>query len=66
MRTHNIQDIFIDKDDTWLVNLSAAEFSVISATNGLKDYSPGKSVFGRDMIIPIKHTVDWELIHHQN
>ena len=31
----------------------------------MKGYSPGQLVFSRDMIIPIKHTVDWELILHR-
>ena len=66
MRKYNIQDTYIDKYDTWLGILSAEAFSILSTKNGLKVYIPGKLVFGRDMIIPIKHTVDWELIHHQN
>ena len=65
MQKYNIQDTCIDKDHTWLGILSAAAFSILSTKNGLKVYSPGKSVFGRDMILPIKHTVDWELINHQ-
>ena len=32
----------------------------------MKGYSPGKLLFGRDMILPIRHKVDWELIRHQN
>ena len=31
----------------------------------LKCYSPVQLVFGRDMILPIKHKVDWELLGHQ-
>ena len=31
-----------------------------------KGYSPGQLIFGRDMILPIKYTVDWELICQQN
>ena len=42
--------------------LSAAAFRIFSMTNRLKGYSPGKLVFGRDMILRIKHKVDWELI----
>ena len=26
----------------------------------------GKLLFGRDMILPVKHAVDWELTSHQN
>ena len=32
----------------------------------MKVYSTGQLVFGHDLIIPIKHTVNWELIHQQN
>ena len=46
--------------------LKAAEFAIHSTTNRLKGYSLGQLVFGCDMIIPIKHTVDWELIRQQN
>ena len=41
--------------------LAAAEFSIRSTTNRKKCYSPGQLIFGRDMIILIKHGVDWEL-----
>ena len=34
--------------------------------NRLKCYSPVKLVFGRDIILPIKHKVDWELICQRN
>ena len=36
-----------------------------STANRLKWYSSGQFVFGCNMIIPIKHMVDWELIHQQ-
>ena len=42
--------------------LSGTAFAILSTTNGLKGYSPGQLVFGCDMILPIKHKVDWELI----
>ena len=38
------------------------EFVIISTSKILKCYSPSKLVFGCDIIIPIKHTVDWESI----
>ena len=30
-----------------------------------KGYSPGQLIFGRDMILLIKHRVDWELIRQK-
>ena len=44
--------------------LAAAAFEICSTTNRQKGYSLGQLIFVRDMIIPIKHRVDWELIHH--
>ena len=41
----------------------AAEFAIHSTTNMLKGYTTGKLLFGRDMIILIKHKADWKLIH---
>ena len=57
---------YVDEDEPWLGILAAVEFAIFSTTNRLKGYSPGKLVFGRDIIILIKHTVDWELIRQQN
>ena len=45
-----------------MVILAAAYFSILSTANTLKGYSTGQLVFGRDMILLIKHKVDWELI----
>ena len=57
---------YVDEDEPWLGILAASEFAIFSTTNRLKGYSPGQLVFGRDIIILIKHTVDWELIRQQN
>ena len=42
--------------------LGAAVFAIFSTTNRQKVYSLGQLIFGRDMILPIKYRVDWELI----
>ena len=42
--------------------LSAAEFANISTTNMMKGYSMVQLIFDHDMILLIKHMVDWELI----
>ena len=66
MQNFNIStQTYVDKNDPWLGILATAEFSIISTTNRQKLYSPGKLIFGRDMILPIKHMVDWELIHQK-
>ena len=66
VQTFKITKTYVEKDNPWSVNLTAAEFAIHSTTNRLKGYSLGQLVFGCDMIIPIKHTVDWELIRQQN
>ena len=66
MCTCNITETYVDKDDPWLVILAAAELSIHSAKNRLKVYSPDQLLFFRDIILPIKHKVDWELIRQQN
>ena len=60
VRTFNIStQPYVEKNDPWMGILSAAAFGICSTTNRQKVYSPGQLIFGRDMIIPIKHRVDW-------
>ena len=66
MQTCNITQHYVDEDDPWSGILAAAEFAILSTTNMLKGYSPGQLMFGRDMILLIKHKLDWELIRQQN
>ena len=42
--------------------LGAAVITIISTENLLKGYSLVQLIFDRDMIVLIKHTVNWELI----
>ena len=62
MQTFNISQIYVDKNDPWLGILDASAFAIPSTTNRQKIYSPGELIFGCDMILPIEHTVDFELI----
>ena len=66
MQKYNIKYTYIDKDDPWARILEATSFEMRSTENRLKGYSPGQLVFGRDMIILIKNTAEWELIHQKN
>ena len=50
---------YVDKDNPWLVILAATEFAIFVTKNRLKGYSPVQLLFGRDVIIPIKHNVGW-------
>ena len=56
----------MDKDNLWLGILSVAAFLICSTENTLKDYSPVQLLFGRDTILLVKDTVDWELICQKN
>ena len=56
---------YVDENDPWTGILAAAAFAILSTTNSQKGYSPGKLIFGRDMILPIKHRADWKLIRQQ-
>ena len=56
---------YVDKNDPCTGILAAAAFGIFSTTNRKKCYSPGKWIFGCDMILLIKHTVDWELTCQQ-
>ena len=49
----------VDKNNSWTVILSAEAFTIRSKANRQQGYSPGQLIFGRDMIIPIKHRVYW-------
>ena len=66
VRTYNISKTFIDKYDPWSVILAEAAFVIISTKNRIKVHSPGQLIFGRDTILPIEHTVDWELLRQRN
>ena len=66
MQTFNIYQTYVEKNDLWMVILSAEAFAIFPTTNRQNVYSPGQLVFGRDMILPIKHRVDWELISQKN
>ena len=56
---------YVDKDELWMGILASSEFEVCSTTNRQKCQSSVQLIFGRDMIISIKYTMDWELICQQ-
>ena len=45
--------------------MATAAFSIRSTTNRQKCYSLGTFIFGSDVILPIKHMVDWELVRQE-
>ena len=66
LQTYTIRETYVDKDDSWSGILAAAVFIIFSTENRLKCYIIGQFVFGRDMIPPINHTVDWEFTRQKN
>ena len=65
VRTFNISLTYVEKKDPWTDILAVAAFVIFSKTNGQKGYSTSQLIFLCDMILPIKHKVDWEVISKQ-
>ena len=59
---YNILKTYIYEDEPWWGILMAAEPTIRSTAKRVKCYSLCQILFGRDMIILIKHTMDWKLI----
>ena len=59
VRTLNIQQTYVDENEPWAGILAAAAFVIRSTTKRKKGYSPDQLIYGRDMILPIKHEVYW-------
>ena len=66
MGDYIIKDTYYDKDELKSGILAATAFAIISTENSLKVYSQGQLLFGRDMILRIKHKVDCKFICQQN
>ena len=66
VRAINIQHTYVDKNDPWVGILASAVFEILSTTKRQKCYSTGQLIFGRDVILLIKHRVDCKLIRQQN
>ena len=65
VRTFNIHQTYVDKNDPWTDILAAAAFAICSTNNRQNGYSSEQLIFGRDIILPIKHRADRELILQQ-
>ncbi len=65
IRTFQLEEQYLDEDDPWKGILSATAFAVRSTYHTTLKKSPGQLVFGRDMILNIKHTANWEYIRQQ-
>ena len=62
VRTFELQGNYLDEDDPWQGILSAVAFAVRSTYHTTLQKTPGQLVFGRDMIMNVQHTANWEYI----
>jgi hypothetical protein len=52
----------MDEKDPWGPFLSSAAYAIRSTFHTTLKATPGKIVFGRDMVLPIKFIADWGAI----
>ena len=62
IRTFKLESKYLDEDDPWKGILSATAFAVRSTFHTTLINTPGQLVFGRGMILNIKHKANWEFI----
>jgi len=51
-----------EEDDPWKGILAATAFAVRSTYHTTLKATPGQLVFGRDLILNVKHVADWKMI----
>ena len=59
VRNFNVQQTYIEENDSWMGILDEPAFAIFSTTNRQKGYSLCQLIFGCDMILLIKHRVYW-------
>jgi len=62
VRSFELQDAYLDEDDPWSGILSAVAFAIRSTYHTTLMKTPGQLVFGRDMLLNVQHTANWEFI----
>ena len=62
IRKFELKTNYLDQDDPWKGILSATAFAVRSTYHTTLKKTPRQLVFGRDMILNIKHIANWEYI----
>ena len=61
-KTFELESNYINEEDPWKGILSATAFAVRSTFHTTLRKTPGQLVFGRDMILNIKHEAHWEFV----
>jgi hypothetical protein len=62
IRTFELENNYLDDNDPWKGIPSATDFAVRSTFHTTLQKNPGQLVFGRDIILNVKHEADWEYI----
>ena len=62
IRTYELENVYMDKQDPWSGIIAATCFAIRSTYHTTLQATPGQLVFGRDMIFNIKHEANWPAI----
>jgi hypothetical protein len=65
LRTAEIDGREMDEKDPWGPFLASAAYTIRSTFHTTLKATPGKFVFGRYMVLPIKFMADWGAIEQQ-
>jgi transposase InsO family protein len=65
IRTFDVDNIDLEDNDPFAGLVSAVCFAIRSTYHTTLQATPGQLVFGRDMIFPIEHIADWQLIKNR-
>jgi hypothetical protein len=65
IRTYDVENIELDEEDPFAGLISAVGFAIRSTYHTTLKATPGQLVFQRDMILPIEHIADWQMIKHR-
>ena len=60
--TFKIQGMVLDDDNPWDGILAAMMFALRATVHTTTQYTPAQLVFGRDLILNIRHEANWQLI----
>ena len=62
LRTFQVQNTILDKDDPWSGILAATMFAMRATVHTTLQATPSQLVFGRDSMLNITHDTNWKLI----
>ena len=65
LRAFNIDELSLDKEDPFGEILARVGWAIRSTYHTTLQATPGQLVFGRDMLLDIKHTANWHNTHHR-